>query len=103
MLTSYKYVFAQSVFIILLAAAIYYFNKFLTEFFENRPIPSFWTFFFLGLSFYLAADSVLFVPILLGQLPVKNYLLFYSILQPIGAVVAAYGIYKVEEETRKNV
>ena len=100
MLSTYKYIFAQSIFIIILSAAIYYFNRFLTEFFETRPIPSFWTFFFYGLSFYLAADSILFIQFLTGWPAIENYALFYSILQPIGAVVAAYGIYKVEEETR---
>lgn len=100
MLSLYKYVFAQSIFILILAAAIYYFNRFLTEFFETRPIPSFWTFFLCGLSFYWLADSVLFMQFITGWPQIENYALFYSILQPIGAVVAAYGIYKVEEETR---
>ncbi len=100
MLLSYKYIFAQGVFAVILAVAVYYFNRFLTEFFENRPVPPFWTLFFLGLSFYLAADSLLFIPLISGAPVAKNYALFFAMLQPVGAVVAAYGIYKVEEETR---
>lgn len=100
MLLVYKYIFAQGVFAAVLAVAIHYFNRFLTEFFENRPIPQFWIFFFLGLSSYLVLDSLLFIPFLSGQMPTKEYTMFYAILQPLGPVAAAYGIYKVEEETR---
>ncbi len=95
----YKYIF-EAVFLLLLGGAIYFFNKYLTEFFENRPIPAFWKFFFFGLSFYLAANSLLFLPFVTGAFPFMDYSLFYSILQPLGVIFAVYGIYKVEEETR---
>lgn len=94
----YKYIF-ESAFILLLAGAIYYFNKYLTEFFENRPIPSFWKLFFLGLSFYMGVNTLLFLPFVIEWLPFGNYLFFYSIMQPLGVLLAVYGIYKIEEET----
>ncbi len=95
----YKYIF-ESVFILLLSGAIYYFDKYLIEFFENRPLPAFWKFFFLGLTFYMAANTLLFLPFVFDVLPFSSYPLFYAILQPLGVILAAYGIYKVEEETR---
>lgn len=95
----YKYIF-EAIFIFLLSGAIYYFDKYLMEFFENRPIPTFWNFFFLGLSFYLAANSLLFLPFISGINPFANYSIFYSMLQPLGVLIATYGIYKIEEETR---
>lgn len=95
----YKYIF-EAVFLLFLGGAIYFFNRYLMEFFENRPIPTFWKSFFLGLSFYLAANSLLFLPFVIGNFPFPDYTLFYSILQPLGVLFAVYGIYKVEEETR---
>ncbi|MBU4246359.1 MAG: hypothetical protein ABIF85_03160 [Nanoarchaeota archaeon] len=95
----YKYIF-ESAFILLLAGAIYFFNKYLTEFFENRPIPSFWKLFFLGLSFYMGVNTLMFLPFVIEWFPFQNYVFFYSIMQPLGVLLATYGIYKIEEETR---
>lgn len=100
MLIIYKYVFAQGVFILIFMTVIYYFSRFLTEFFEYRPIPACWAFLLMGISFYLAANSLLFIPFLYAAAPVKNYWLFYSIVQPIGALIAAYCAYNVEEDAR---
>ena len=96
---SYKYIL-ETVFILILATAIYYFNRYLTEFFENRPIPTFWKLFFLGLSFYIGINTLLFLPFVIGWFPFASYTLFYSIMQPLGVLLATYGIYKIEEETR---
>lgn len=95
----YKYIL-ESAFILLLACAIYYFNKYLTEFFETRPIPTFWKLFFLGLSFYMGVNTLLFLPFVVKWFPFADYTFFYSILQPLGVLLATYGIYKIEEETR---
>ncbi len=95
----YKYVLV-TVFVLILASAIYYFNKYLTGFYENRPVPTFWKFFFIGLSFYMGVNTLLFIPFVLGFFPFEYYVFFYSILQPLGVLLATYGVYKKEEETR---
>lgn len=98
MLLIYKYVFELAS-ILVLSVSIYYFNKYLKDFFEDRQIPMFWMLFFLGMLFYLAADTVLFIPfVFAGVATNESYVLFYSMLQPVGAAIAAYGMYKVNED-----
>jgi|GEM_PF-1709393 len=95
----YKYVLG-SIFVLILTSAIYYFNKYLKGFYENRPIPMFWKLFFMGMSFYMVVNTLLFVPFVMGWFPFKAYVFFYGILQPLGVLIAVYGTYKNEEDVR---
>jgi len=89
--------YLQTAYTFVFILILYYFNAYLYNFFESRPIPNFWNFFYWGLWLFWFSDCLIYLVYLTGifNSHLISFSIFFNLITPPGLLLSIAGVYQI--------